>query len=43
MVQVLRQLTTKDALLDLLLIKRDGSMSDVVIGGHLSHSDHEAI
>lgn len=39
MVEVLRQLTRKDVLLDLLLIDRESSMS----GGNPSHSDHEAI
>lgn len=35
--------TRKDALLDLLLVERRGLRSEVVIGGHLGHSDLRTI
>ncbi|KAJ7400183.1 hypothetical protein BTVI_107551 [Pitangus sulphuratus] len=43
MEQVLRELTWKDALLDLLLVNRVDLMMEVEIGGCLGHSDHGAI
>ncbi|KAJ7410618.1 rna-directed dna polymerase from mobile element jockey-like [Pitangus sulphuratus] len=41
--QVLREVTRKDALLDLLLVNRKDLVNKVEIGGRLGHSDHEAI
>ena len=41
LVQVLREMTRKGALLDLLFVNREGLMGQVVIGGCLGHSDHE--
>lgn len=41
MVKVLREPTRKDAILHLLPINREGLMSEVEIGGHLSHSHHK--
>lgn len=41
-IQVLRQPTRKDALL-VLVLNREGSISQVVIGDHLGHSDHKAV
>lgn len=35
MVMVLRELTRKDALLDLLIINREGLMDEVAVGGYL--------
>ena len=43
LVQVQREPTRKGALLDLLLVNREGLVSEVAIGGHLGHSDHEAV
>ncbi|KAM9591477.1 uncharacterized protein ACIBXB_006274 [Morphnus guianensis] len=43
LVQVLRELTRKGALLDLLFVNREGLMGEVVIGGCLGHSDHEVV
>lgn len=43
MVQVLREMTRKVDLLDLLLVNREWLESEVVIGGHLGHNDYEAI
>ncbi|KAJ7405426.1 hypothetical protein BTVI_69140 [Pitangus sulphuratus] len=40
--EVLREPTQKDAL-DLLLVNRVDLVSEVEIGGHLGHSDHEVI
>ncbi|KAJ7411667.1 hypothetical protein BTVI_48805 [Pitangus sulphuratus] len=42
MEQVLRKPTWKDSLLDLLDVNRVDLVSEVVIGGCLRHSDHEA-
>lgn len=41
MVQVLREPSRKDALLDLLLVNREGIMNEVVIVDSLGHSEHE--
>ena len=41
--QVLREPTRKGALLDLLLRNREGLVGNVVIGGRLGHSVHEAV
>lgn len=43
MVQVLRELTRKGALLDFLLENRDGLAGEVTTGGCLGHSDHEVV
>lgn len=43
MIQVLRELARKDALLDLLLANREGFVSKVEVGRHLHHSDCKAI
>lgn len=43
MEQVLRQANEKDALLDLLLVNREGLVSKVEIGSCLGHSDQEEI
>lgn len=40
MVQVLREPTRRHALLDVLLVNKEGLMSKVDIGGHLGQSDH---
>lgn len=40
MVQVLREPTRKDALLDLLFVSRERFIGKVVITGCLGHSDH---
>ena len=42
-VQVLRELTRKGALLDLLFVNRKGLVGKVVIGGCLGHSDHDVV
>lgn len=39
---MLRELTRKGALLDLLLVNREGLVSEEVIGGCLEQSNHEA-
>lgn len=41
--QVLIESTKEDALLDLLFMKREGLMGDVLVGGCLDHSDHEMV
>jgi len=38
--QVLRESTSKDALLHLLFVNKEGHMGDVMINGCLSHSGH---
>jgi len=38
--QVLREPTRQVALLDLLLVDREGLASEMEIGGHFGHSDH---
>ncbi|RMC19574.1 hypothetical protein DUI87_03132 [Hirundo rustica rustica] len=43
MEEVLRELTRKDALLDLLLVNREGLVREVEIGNCLGHSNHKAI
>ncbi|KAJ7428099.1 adaptin ear-binding coat-associated protein 1 [Pitangus sulphuratus] len=43
MEQVLRKMTQKDALLDMLLVNRVDLVSEVEICGHLGHSKHEAV
>jgi len=43
MVQVLREPTRKGALLDLLLVKREGLAGKVALSGHLGHSNHEVV
>ncbi|KAJ7414765.1 rna-directed dna polymerase from mobile element jockey-like [Willisornis vidua] len=43
MKQVLRDLTWKDALLDLLLVNRADLMSKVEIGAHLGHNNYKVI
>ncbi|GAB0186493.1 hypothetical protein GRJ2_001114600 [Grus japonensis] len=43
LVQVLKEPTRKGALLDLLLVNREGLMGEVAIGGRLGHSDHEVV
>ena len=35
--------TREGAPLDLLFVNREGLESDVTVGGHLGHSDHEMI
>ncbi|TRZ07689.1 hypothetical protein HGM15179_019421 [Zosterops borbonicus] len=42
-IKVLRDPTRKDALLDFLLVNRETLMSEVVIGDHFGHSEHEGI
>lgn len=42
-IQVLRELTRKDALIDLLLENTEGIMGKVMIGSSLCHSDHEVV
>ena len=41
--QVLSEPARKDALLDLLLVNREGLVGDVMVGGCLGHSDHEMV
>lgn len=41
LVQVLKKLTRKGALLHLLLANREGLVGEVAIGGHFDHSDHK--
>lgn len=41
LVQVLRELTRKGTLLVLFLVNREGLLGEVVISGHLGHSDHK--
>ncbi|KAK4819838.1 hypothetical protein QYF61_012983 [Mycteria americana] len=43
LVQVPREPTRKGALLDLLLVNREGLVGQVAIGGCLGHSDREAV
>lgn len=43
LVQILKELTRKPAILDLLFVNREGLVDDVVIGGHLGYSDHEVV
>ncbi|GAB0205816.1 hypothetical protein GRJ2_003047200 [Grus japonensis] len=43
LVQLLKEPTRKGALLDLLLVNREGLMGEVAIGGRLGHSDHEVV
>lgn len=44
LVQVLRELTRKSALLDLLLVNGEGLVGEVVArDGHLGRSDHEVV
>ena len=43
LMQVLRELTRKGALLDLLFVNREGLMGKVVTGGCLGHSDHKVV
>lgn len=42
MVQVLRQLTRKDALI-VFVFNREGCMNEVVIDGYFGHSNHKAV
>jgi len=41
--QVLSEPTSKDALLYLLFVNREGLVGDVMVGGSLGHSDHEMV
>ncbi|PKU41300.1 hypothetical protein llap_8389 [Limosa lapponica baueri] len=41
--QLVRDPTRESALLDLLLVNREGLVGDVKVGGHLGQSDHEII
>lgn len=43
MVQVLRELSRKGALLDLLFENRGGLVGDMVVCGYLGHSDHKLV
>ncbi|GAB0207049.1 ubiquitin-associated protein 1 [Grus japonensis] len=43
LVQLLKEPTRKGALLDLLLVNREGLVGEVAIGGCLGHSDHEVV
>ncbi|GAB0206625.1 mitochondrial enolase superfamily member 1 [Grus japonensis] len=43
LVQVLKEPMRKGALLDLLLVNREGLVGEVAIGGRLGHSDHEVV
>ncbi|GAB0207904.1 mitochondrial enolase superfamily member 1 [Grus japonensis] len=43
LVQLLKEPTRKGALLDLLLVNREGLVGEVAIGGRLGHSDHEVV
>ncbi|GAB0190604.1 hypothetical protein GRJ2_001525700 [Grus japonensis] len=43
LVQVLKEPMRKGALLDLLLVNREGLVGEVAIGGCLGHSDHEVV
>ncbi|GAB0176455.1 mitochondrial enolase superfamily member 1 [Grus japonensis] len=43
LVRLLKEPTRKGALLDLLLMNREGLMGEVAIGGCLGHSDHEVV
>ncbi|GAB0202528.1 mitochondrial enolase superfamily member 1 [Grus japonensis] len=43
LVQVLKEPTRKGALLDLLLMNREGLLGEMAIGGCLGHSDHEVV
>ncbi|KAF1487797.1 hypothetical protein FQV18_0002667, partial [Eudyptula minor novaehollandiae] len=43
LIEVLRELSKKGALLDLLFVNRDGCMGEVMVGGCLVHSDHETV
>ncbi|PKU35038.1 adaptin ear-binding coat-associated protein 1 [Limosa lapponica baueri] len=41
--QLVREPTREGALLDMLLVNREGPVGDVTVGGHLGRSDHEMI
>ena len=41
--QLVSEPTREGALLDLLFVNREGLVGDVVVGGHLGHSDNEMI
>ena len=41
--QLVSQPTREGTLLDLLFMNREGLVSDVMVGGHIGHSDHEMI
>jgi len=41
--QLVREPTREGALLDLLFMNREGLVGDVMVGGHLGHSDHKMI
>ncbi|GAB0185962.1 mitochondrial enolase superfamily member 1 [Grus japonensis] len=41
--QLVSESISEGALLDLLFTNREGLVSDVMVGGHLGHSDHEMI
>lgn len=43
LIQVLREMTRKGALLDLLVVNRYGLTGEVMIGGCLGHSGHEMV
>lgn len=43
LVQILRELTRKGVVLDLLLVNREGLVGAVVISGHPGHRSHEVI
>ena len=43
LIQLLKEPTRKGALLDLLLVNREGLLGEVAIGGRLGHSDHEVV
>ena len=43
MTQLVGEPSSGRAMLDLLFASRDGLVGDVLIGGHLGHSDHEMI
>lgn len=43
LVQVLRELIRKGALLDLFLVNREGLVDEAAIGRHLGHSDRELV
>ena len=41
--QLVSEPTREGAPLDLLFANREGLVGDVMVGGHLGHSDHEMI
>ena len=43
LVHVVREPTSKDVLLDLLLVNREGPVDKMAVGGQLGRSDHDVL